>query len=58
MSETEIGEREVRKHRHDGPDVSHGPETTAAVTAAVQVVLGLCLVATAALIVFSAVVAF
>lgn len=42
-----------RKHRHDGPDVDHGAHTTERTTVAIQFVMGLWLVLTAALILYT-----
>ena len=47
-------ERDPNKpHRHDVGEVAHGPQTTVFVTTGIQVVLGVTILATAALLVYA-----
>lgn len=41
------------KHRHDIGHPDHGPETTEAITGALQGVLGICIAITAALVLWA-----
>ena len=42
-----------RKHRHDGPDVVHAARSQERTTTAIQFILGVCLVLTAALMLYA-----
>lgn len=46
-------EHKVRKHRHDGPDVAHGAHSQERTTVALQFILGLAIVITAALMLYA-----
>lgn len=42
-----------KRHRHDIGAVDHGPQMTEQVTHGIQIVLGLCLAATAGLVLYA-----
>jgi hypothetical protein len=49
-----VGEsRGKRKHRHDGPDVDHGAISQEHTTVAIQFILGVAIVLTAALMLYA-----
>lgn len=51
------GKDPTKKHRHDIGAVDHGAEQTEGVTKTLQVILGLCIAATAGLTVYAVVLA-
>ncbi len=46
-------EREVRKHRHEGPDVAHGPHSQERSAVALQFILGAAIVLSVALLLYA-----
>ncbi len=46
-------EQQVRKHRHDGPDVAHGAHSQERTVIAIQFILGAAIILTVALVIYA-----